>query len=180
MKVYLHPGMICIMDHNYGTYYGQYANEGHGKECVGSLIASHHCSWVQPFCIEPFIMSDRQERRRSSRFFHGSPSPLLASPCHSVYSPLCLLQSFPEDVFITMKKTRMTSAAALTTLRCDPVNNVCSACGSGEAALNIIKNQAGISSLGLTQELVRHAESQAPPQTCVLMRLPVICVDTEV
>lgn len=37
-----------------------------------------------------------------------------------------------------MVKTQMTSAAALTTLCSDPINNVCSVCGSVEAAPNVI------------------------------------------
>lgn len=58
--------MVCFHC-NYGKHYGQYANEGHGKGCVGSLIASHYRTWVQPFCIEPFIMSDSQEEEEKQQ-----------------------------------------------------------------------------------------------------------------
>lgn len=74
----------------------------------------------------------------------------------------------------------MTSAAALTTLCSDPINNVCSVRGSVEAASNVIKNQVGLASFGLTWELVRQAESQASPQNCFLMRSLVIRMDIEV
>lgn len=58
----------------------------------------------------------------------------------------------------------MTSAAALTTLRSDPINNVCSVCGCVEVAPNVIKSQAGLASTGLTCELSRQAEAQTSPR----------------
>ena len=58
----------------------------------------------------------------------------------------------------------MTSAAALTTLRSDPINNVCSVYGRVETAPNVIKNQAGLASTGLTCKLGRQAEAQPSPR----------------
>lgn len=73
------------------------------------------------------------------------------------------------------KRTQMTSAAALTTLCSDLINNVSSVCRSIGAASTVIKTQVGLAWTNLPGELVRWAESQALPQTCILTS-PVICL----
>lgn len=86
-------------------------------------------------------MSDSPAQEGKQWILPQTTLPLICLTPSSVYSPLCWLQSFPEDVLITMEKTQMTSAAALKTLCSDPINNVCSVCESVGAAPNVIKTK---------------------------------------
>lgn len=144
--------MVCILGCNYGTCYGQYANEGHGKRYVQGLIASHHCSKVQPFSTEPFIMSDNPEKKEKLQILAQTPSPLLLHPVIQ-FTVLFVGSSHPRGCIYHHKKTQMTSEAALTTLCSDPINNVCSMWANVEAAFNVIKYWVRLPNNNLAQKL---------------------------
>lgn len=76
----------------------------------------------------------------------------------------------------------MTSAAALTTLCCDPINNVCSAHRSIETSPSATKSQQGHQALALPENQVdmQNLEPHTRPTLLTSMKFLVVWMDVEI
>lgn len=135
---------------------------------------------LSPTFLHRAIYQEWQPREGAQKILLESLSPQLVPSCHSVYSPLCWLQAFPEDIFITKGKAGMTSAAAFTTLCCDPINNVCSIHRSLKISPSPTKSQQGFPALPLELGSMQNLEPHIRPALLTSMGFKVVSVDTEI